>query len=57
MVTGEKIKMTVPVTMKYTGDSMIVSFFIPFDHQDSPPAPTAENVFVHEMPGHQVYVR
>ncbi|XP_072015636.1 heme-binding protein 2-like [Amphiura filiformis] len=56
---GQKIDMTAPVLMKVTdnSDMMTVSFFIPFEHQDSPPAPSAENVFIKEVPEHEVYVR
>jgi len=54
---GVKVPMTAPVTMKVQEGSMTQSFFIPFQHQANPPTPSSGNVFISEVPEHEVYVR
>ena len=61
-VEKEKINMTVPVIMakKHTFFSFhkeTMSFFIPYDHQESPPVPTDSKVRVETLPAFCVYVR
>merc|ERR1711976_27761 len=61
---GEVIAMTAPVLNKITpgtGPNCATvfrqSFFVPFSHQESAPAPTAEDVFLETKQTIQVYVR
>ena len=51
--------MTVPVTMRIQegSDTITMSFFIPFEHQANPPTPSSEDVFISEVPEHEVFVR
>ena len=54
--------MTVPVTMKVVegSDTVTMSFFIPFEHQHdqaNPPTPSSGDVFISEVPEHEVFVR
>ncbi|XP_074818281.1 heme-binding protein 2-like isoform X1 [Natator depressus] len=54
-----KIEMTVPVTclVKSGCTDFKVSFFVPFEHQDSPPQPTDPDVFIEERKGEAIFVR
>uniref|UniRef100_A0A8B9DF74 Heme-binding protein 2 n=1 Tax=Anser cygnoides TaxID=8845 RepID=A0A8B9DF74_ANSCY len=54
-----KIDMTVPVTclVKHVCADFKVSFFVPFEHQDSPPQPTDSDVFIEERKTAAVFVR
>uniref|UniRef100_A0A8B9C8X2 HEBP2 protein n=1 Tax=Anser brachyrhynchus TaxID=132585 RepID=A0A8B9C8X2_9AVES len=54
-----KIDMTVPVTclVKHGCADFKVSFFVPFEHQDSPPQPTDSDVFIEERKTAAVFVR
>ncbi|XP_074008551.1 heme-binding protein 2 [Numenius arquata] len=54
-----KIDMTVPVTclVKSGGTDFKISFFVPFEHQDSPPQPTDSDVFVEERKAAAIFVR
>ncbi|XP_063299349.1 heme-binding protein 2 [Pelobates fuscus] len=60
----EKIDMTVPVTTfiqpgegPACESNLTISFFVPFEHQDNPPKPTDESVFIEERPQMTAYVR
>ena len=55
--------MTAPVTTKIVPgagpnceNSFTVSFYIPKEHQDKPPKPSASDVFIEERPAMDVYV-
>ncbi|XP_050163361.1 heme-binding protein 2-like isoform X1 [Myiozetetes cayanensis] len=54
-----KIDMTVPVTclVKSGCTDFKISFFVPFEHQDSPPQPTDSDVFVEERKAAAIFVR
>ncbi|XP_006139423.1 heme-binding protein 2-like [Pelodiscus sinensis] len=54
-----KIEMTVPVTclVKTGCTDFKVSFFVPFEYQDSPPQPTEPGVFIEERKGEAIFVR
>eukprot|EP00775_Hariotina_reticulata_P004837 gene4837-5084_t len=59
-----KVPMTAPVTVKVTAaqgpfceDNFTVSFFVPFEHQDNPPQPSAPEVFIEPRPALDVYVK
>ncbi|EMP34513.1 Zinc finger and BTB domain-containing protein 37 [Chelonia mydas] len=54
-----KIEMTVPVTclVKSGCTDFKVSFFVPFEHQDSPPQPTDPDVFIEERKREAIFVR
>uniref|UniRef100_A0A8C0QLS8 Heme-binding protein 2 n=1 Tax=Chelonoidis abingdonii TaxID=106734 RepID=A0A8C0QLS8_CHEAB len=54
-----KIEMTVPVTclVKSGCPDFKVSFFVPFEHQDSVPQPTDPDVFIEERKGEAIFVR
>lgn len=51
--------MTVPVTclVKSGCADFKISFFVPFEHQDSPPQPTDSDVFVEERKAAAIFVR
>lgn len=58
-----KVEMTAPVTVKVIAgqgpackDKFTVSFFVPFEHQASPPEPSDEAVFIEKRPALDVYV-
>lgn len=58
-----KVEMAAPVTVRVAAgkgpackNSFTVSFFIPFAHQASPPAPSDEAVFIESRPALDVYV-
>lgn len=60
---GVKVEMTAPVTVKVLAgqgpaceDKFTVSFFVPFEHQASPPTPSDETVFIESRPALDVYV-
>lgn len=54
-----KINMTVPVTclIKSGCTDFKISFFVPFEHQDSPPQPTDLDVFIEEWKAAAIFVR
>uniref|UniRef100_A0A672UU17 Heme binding protein 2 n=1 Tax=Strigops habroptila TaxID=2489341 RepID=A0A672UU17_STRHB len=54
-----KIDMTVPMTclIKSGCADFKVSFFVPFEHQDSPPQPTDSDVFIEERKAAAIFVR
>uniref|UniRef100_A0A8C2UF34 Uncharacterized protein n=1 Tax=Coturnix japonica TaxID=93934 RepID=A0A8C2UF34_COTJA len=54
-----KIDMTVPVTclVKSGCADYKISFFVPFEHQDSPPQPTDSDVFIEERKAVAIFVR
>uniref|UniRef100_A0A8D0EP59 Heme-binding protein 2 n=1 Tax=Strix occidentalis caurina TaxID=311401 RepID=A0A8D0EP59_STROC len=54
-----KIDMTVPVTclIKSGCADFKISFFVPFEHQDSPPQPTDSDVFLEERKAAAIFVR
>lgn len=60
---GRKVPMTAPVITRVTPaqgpfceDNFTISFFVPFDFQAAPPAPTDEMVEIISLPPMDVYV-
>ncbi|XP_029946400.1 heme-binding protein 2-like [Salarias fasciatus] len=60
---GKKIDMTTPVVVKmvdkkfWQRGTYTMSFLLPAEHQKNPPKPTNSEVFIHETPDVNVYVR
>ncbi|NXJ73709.1 HEBP2 protein, partial [Trogon melanurus] len=54
-----RIDMTVPVTclVKSGCTDFKISFFVPFEHQDSPPQPTDSDVFIEERKAAAIFTR
>uniref|UniRef100_UPI0037E8B7D2 heme-binding protein 2-like n=1 Tax=Semicossyphus pulcher TaxID=241346 RepID=UPI0037E8B7D2 len=61
---GQKVEMTSPVIMRMPGGKRFwsmgiytLSFVLPSKHQETPPKPTNDRVYVHQMPEMKVYAQ